>query len=66
MFSSFSVDPVLCSEMAVEKLGGGKNPRPHDGPGHWSGPGRNDEHDDNDPHPHNGPGHYNGTGRQCA
>ncbi len=38
--SSFSVDPVLCSEMAVEKLGSGENPRSHDGPGHRRDPGK--------------------------
>jgi hypothetical protein len=26
--------------MAVEKLGGWKNPRSHDGPGHWGRPGK--------------------------
>jgi len=27
--------PVLCAALAVEELGGGQDPRPHDGPGRW-------------------------------
>ena len=36
----FPGDPVLRTSMAVEKLGGWQDPRPHDGPGHWGCPGR--------------------------